>query len=152
MAGASFSAGADPNLLVVRFDGAGNFVWQRVGGPGFGSAQDIAVAADGTVHVTGNVLAEGDRSGGNTFVWTLAANGKAIDAALWGGGDPFESENGASIAIAPDGHIVVAGSAGASPYALDRARRTRRRRPPSWARFQVPSPNPPAWWALLRPW
>jgi hypothetical protein len=121
VAGASFGAGADPNLLVVRFDAAGNSVWQRVGGPGFGSAQDIAAGPDGTVHVTGNVLGEGDGSGGNAFVWTLLANGKGTDAALWGGDDPFESEIGESIATAPGGHIVVAGSAGAPPYALNRA-------------------------------
>ncbi len=118
--GRSFGAGADPNLLVVRFDGAGNFVWQRVGGPGFGSAQDVAVGPEGNVHVTGSVLAEGDASGGNAFVWTLLANGKGHDAALWGGDDPFEGESGTSIAIAPGGAILVAGSAGASPYTLSR--------------------------------
>ena len=29
--------------------------------------------------------------------------------AVWGGGDPFEGERAASIAIGPDGAIVVAG-------------------------------------------
>jgi len=118
VSGASFGAGADPNLVVVRFDAAGNFVWQRVGGPGFGSAQDVTVGPDGSVHVAGNVLAP-DGSG-NAFVWTLLANGKGNDAAVWGGNDPFESETGASIATAPDGAIVVAGSAGAPPYAFSR--------------------------------
>ena len=33
---------------------------------------------------------------------------------------PFEGESGASIAIAPGGAILVAGSAGASPYSLTR--------------------------------
>ena len=28
---------------------------------------------------------------GNAFVWTLQANGKSHDAAVWGGSDPFES-------------------------------------------------------------
>jgi hypothetical protein len=118
--GASLGAGFDPNLVVARFDAAGNFVWQRVGGPGFGSAQDVAVGADGSVHVTGNVLTQGGASGGNAFVWTLLANGKGNDAAVWGGDDPFETENGESIAIAPGGAILVAGSAGASPYTLSR--------------------------------
>jgi hypothetical protein len=120
VAGASFSAGANPNLVVVRFDSAGNFVWQRVGGPGFGSSQDVAVGPDGNVHVTGSVLAEDEASGGNAFVWTLKADGKASDAAVWGGGEPFESENGASIATGPDGALLVAGSAGAAPYTLAR--------------------------------
>ena len=118
--GASFGAGANPNLVAVRFDAAGNFVWQRVGGPGFGSARDVAVGLDGIVHVTGNVLAEGDAGTGNAFVWSLLANGKGHDAAVWGGDDPFETDSGASIATAPGGALLVAGSAGASPYAFGR--------------------------------
>jgi hypothetical protein len=118
--GASTGAGADPNLLVVRFDGAGNFVWQMVGGPGFGSAVDVAVGPEGNVHVTGNVLTDGGNSGANAFVWTLLANGKGNDAAVWGGTDPFEFEHGTSIATAPGGAILVAGSAGASPYTFSR--------------------------------
>jgi hypothetical protein len=118
--GWSHSAGADPNLLVVRFDAAGTFVWQRVGGPGFGSAEDVAVGPDGNLHVTGNVLTDGGDSGANAFVWTLMANGKGNDAAVWGGTDPFEHERGASIAIAPGGAILVTGSAGAPPYTLSR--------------------------------
>jgi hypothetical protein len=104
----------------VRFDGAGNFIWQMVGGPGFGTAQDVAVGPDGNVHVTGNVLTDGGDSGANAFVWTLLANGKAHDAAVWGGTDPFELERGASIATAPDGAILVAGAAGAPPYTFSR--------------------------------
>jgi hypothetical protein len=119
VSGSSTSAGADPNLLVARFDTAGNFVWQRVGGPGFGGTQDIAVGPEGNVHVTGSVLAP-DASGGNAFVWTLLANGKANDASVWVGNDPFEGEFGQSIATAPDGTILVAGSAGTSPYTFSR--------------------------------
>jgi hypothetical protein len=118
--GTSTGAGADPNLLAVRFDGAGNFVWQVVGGPGFGSAQDVAVGPEGNVHVTGNVLTDGGNSGANAFVWTLLANGKGNDAAVWGGTDPFELEHGTSIATAPDGAILVVGSAGAAPYTFSR--------------------------------
>src|SRR5258705_17065 len=115
VSGSSTGAGADPNLLVALFDTAGNFVWQRVGGPGFGNTQDIAVGPDGNVHVTGSVLAA-NASRGNAFVWTLLANGKANDASVWVGNDPVEGENGESLASAPDATILVAGSAGASPY------------------------------------
>ena len=118
--GDSTGAGADPNLLAVRFDAAGNFVWQVVGGPGFGSAQDVAVGPEGNVHVTGNVLTDGGDSGANAFVWTLLANGKGNDAAVWGGTDPFELERGTSIATASDGAILVAGAAGAPPYTFSR--------------------------------
>ena len=120
VAGASFGAGADPNLVVVQFDSAGNFVWQRIGGPGFGSAQDVAVGSDGRVHVTGNVLTDGGATGSNAFVWSLSPTGKGDDAAIWGGDDPFETDSGASIATAPDGAIVVVGSAGAPPYTFSR--------------------------------
>jgi hypothetical protein len=118
--GTTTSAGADPNLLAARFDGAGNFVWQVVGGPGFGSTQDVTVGPEGNVHVTGNVLTDGGNSGANAFVWTLLANGKGQDAAVWGGTDPFELEHGTSIATAPDGAILVVGSAGAAPYTFSR--------------------------------
>ena len=93
-------------------------MWLRVGGPGFGSAQDVAVAADGSLHITGNVLTE--PSGADAFVWSVLANGKGQDAAVWGGADPFEGERGVSIARGQGGAIVVAGSAGASPYAFAR--------------------------------
>jgi len=73
--GDTTSAGADPNLLAVRFDSAGNFVWQVVGGPGFGSAQDVAVGPDGNVHVTGNVLTDGGDSGANQTDGRSAGNG-----------------------------------------------------------------------------
>ena len=84
VAGASFGAGADPNLVVVQFDAAGNFIWQKIGGPGFGSAEDVAVGADGRVHVTGQVLTDGGATGSNAFVWTLSAAGKGTDAAIPG--------------------------------------------------------------------
>ena len=116
----TFGAGFDPNLGAARFDAEGNLVWQRVGGPGFGAALDIAAAADGRVHVTGSVLAESEASSGNAFVWTLQANGKALDAAVWGGSDPFESARGESIATASGGGIVVAGVVGAPPFAFAR--------------------------------
>ena len=120
VSGSSTGAGADPNLLVARFDATGNFVWQRVGGPGFGDTQDIAVGPEGNVHVTGNVLTDGGNSGANAFVWTLLANGRGNDASIWGGADLFELEHGTSIATAPGGDVLVAGSAGAPPYTFSR--------------------------------
>lgn len=116
--GDTAGTGFNPNLVAARFDSGGNFVWLRVGGPGFGSAHDVAVAADGSLHITGNVLTE--PSGADAFAWSVLANGKGHDAAVWGGGDPFEGERGVSIASGPGGAIVVAGSAGASPYTFGR--------------------------------
>ena len=118
--GATTGTGVDSNLVAVRFDAAGNFIWQKVGGPGFGAALDAAVGADGSLHITGGVLGADGNPPGNAFVWSLSAAGKGSDAALWGGDDPFQSESGASIAVAPDGAVVVAGIAGASPYTFSR--------------------------------
>lgn len=126
VAGETTGTGFDANLVAVHFDANGNFVWQRVGGPGFGSAQDIAVGPEGNVHVTGNVLTDGGDSGANAFVWTLLADGKGSDAAVWGGDDPFEHERAASIAAAPDGAIVAVGAAGAPPYVFDRGSKNAR--------------------------
>ena len=118
--GASTGTGVDANLVAVRFDADGNFVWQKVGGPGFGAALDVAVGSDGSLQITGGVLGPDGNPPGNAFVWELSAAGKGNDAALWGGDDPFQSESGASIAVAPDGAVVVAGVAGASPYTFSR--------------------------------
>jgi len=116
--GDTSGTGFNPNLVAARFDSGGNFVWLRVGGPGFGSAQDVAVAVDGSLHITGNVLTE--PSAADAFVWNVLANGRGQGTALWGGGDPFEGERAVSIASSPGGGFVVAGSAGAPPYAFGR--------------------------------
>ena len=125
VAGGAFGVLEDPNLVAVHFDAAGNFVWQRVGGPGFGAALDVAVGSDGRIHMTGVVLSE--PSGGNAFVWTLGPGGGGRDAALWGGGDPFQPDTGSSIAVAPDGALVVAGVAGEAPYAFINAKKIAKR-------------------------
>jgi hypothetical protein len=78
--GDTSGTGFNPNLVAARFDSGGNLVWLRVGGPGFGSAQDLTVAADGTLHITGNVLTEPSAS--DTFVWNVLANGKGQAAAV----------------------------------------------------------------------
>ena len=142
VAGASFGAGADPNLVVVRFDAAGNFVWQRIGGPGFGSAEDVAVGSDGRVLVTGSVLTNGGDTGSNAFVWTLSAAGKGDDAAIWGAGDPFEGESGASIAERARWRHPRRRLRAAPPYAFTRGSRTRRPRRRSSPRSPGPLPRP----------
>jgi hypothetical protein len=125
--GATTGTGQLRNLVIAHVDAAGSFVWQRVGGPGFGAAEDVAVGPEGRIHVTGTVLSDDETTAGNAFIWTLRETGNGNDAALWGGGGEFEAESGRSIAAAPDGTIVVAGIAGAPPYTLSPARRTSRK-------------------------
>jgi uncharacterized delta-60 repeat protein len=105
------------SMIVAKFDAAGTLLWQRVAAPAFGAGFDIAAAADGTVYVTGYANVETEHA--DTFVITLLPSGKAREAMTWGG---TESEIGASIAVAPDGSILVAGNAGAPPYAMSRVR------------------------------
>jgi len=127
VAGRTFEAGFNPNLVVVHIDGISNVVWARVGGPGFGAAQDVAVGPEGNVHVTGSILSEDELTGGNAFVWTLLGNGKPDSAAIWGGNEEFEGEAGEGIAVTPTGDIVVVGSAGAPPYVFDRGSKNAKR-------------------------
>ena len=117
--GDTTGTGLDPNLVAVRFDSGANFVWSRVGGPGFGGAQTVAVGSNGNVNVAGTVISE-DGFSGDAFVWTLSANGKGEDAAVWGGIDQFEGEHAQSIAVAPNLDVVVVGSAGPPPYTFAR--------------------------------
>ena len=108
----AFGVLANPNLVAVHFDAAGNFVWERVGGPGFGAAEDLAVPPGRQIHVSGTVLS--DRPAAMRSL-DAESEGQGEDAAVWGGDDPFQPDTGASIAITPEGAIVVAGSPGESP-------------------------------------
>jgi hypothetical protein len=94
-----------------------------------GSGSDVAVAPDGNLHVTGNVLPEDpNATSGPAFVHTFGPNGRERDAAIWAG-DPndFESERGQRIAVNADGGLVIAGVAGAPPYTFERARANAKR-------------------------
>ncbi len=121
--GYAFDTGAPRNVILVKFDAAGNVIWERVGGPEFGVATDVAVApADGAVFVSGNMGSDDpDVFGGWAFVAEFTAEGKAKKADRWGSVIPNESTSAESIAIAPDGTIVTAGYVGAPPYELGRA-------------------------------
>jgi uncharacterized delta-60 repeat protein len=106
---------ASGSVMIVKLDAEGSLVWERVAGRAFGLGSDVEVAADGSVYATG--YANGAAAHADAFVIKLLPNGKAREAATWGG---TKSEAGHSIAIAPDGTIVVAGEAGAPPYVSGR--------------------------------
>jgi len=116
------------NIILVKFTTDGDLVWERVGGPGFGGATDVAVAQDGEVFVTGSVLADlrdPDIFGGFAFVAQFSADGKKRKALLWGG-DVNDTASGESIAISANGSIAVAGFAQSPPYAADSTSNTAR--------------------------
>ena len=114
--------GVDKNVILVKFSAAGDVVWQKIGGPGFGNGNDVAVAADGEVFVSGSFLVESrdvpDAFGGLAFVAQYSADGKKRKAIQWGGA-AHESAVADAIAVAADGSIAVAGFAQSPPYAAD---------------------------------
>jgi uncharacterized delta-60 repeat protein len=116
MTGNAGGTGADESVVLVKFDAGGALLWEKLSAPRFGSGNDVAVAADGTVYVSGTAP---DSSGGSdAFVIRFLSNGRPKDASTWGGAG---QESGESIAVAPDGSLVVVGIASAPPYALNRA-------------------------------
>jgi uncharacterized delta-60 repeat protein len=102
------------SMAVLKFDSSGALIWQRVASPAFNLGFDVA-AAGGNVYVTGHGNFEPGHS--DAFIITLLANGKAREAASWGG---LGSEAGRSIALASGGNTLIAGAAGAPPYAVRR--------------------------------
>lgn len=109
------------NIILVKYDGAGTLVFQKIGGPGFGGGNDVAEAADGALFVAGSILADTkdpEIFGGFAFVAEFGADGRKKKASTWGG-SPNESASADGIAIAGDGSIAVAGSVHAPPYVFD---------------------------------
>jgi uncharacterized delta-60 repeat protein len=123
MAGRSLIAGRGQRGALVKFTPDGNLVWERTWGSGTDAALGVAVAPDGTVFMTGNTgFGVG---GGDAFVVRfLAATGRALNAATWGGVD---NESGEAIAVASDGSVYVAGLASAPPYTFASATNTAKR-------------------------
>jgi hypothetical protein len=109
------------NTILVKYDSTGTLVWQKIGGPGFGGGLDVAEAADGTLFVTGSILADTkdpEVFGGFAFVAEFGSDGRKKKASRWGG-SPNDSASGEGIAISPNGTIAIAGFVHAPPYVFD---------------------------------
>jgi len=109
------SSMADRSMVVVKFDADGTLLWERLAGPPFIIGFDVAAAADGSVYVTGYGNFEPQHV--DTFVIKLLPTGRAREGLTWGGS---ESGAGKSIAVAPDGSILVAGDARTPPHVTNR--------------------------------
>jgi uncharacterized delta-60 repeat protein len=104
VAGFTTSFGASsPTVFVVKFAPDGSLTWQRTWeGPGqfaTDQANDVAVAADGSVYVTG--FTQGD-----AVLLKLTPAGDLVWQRRWGGSG---SESGEAVAVGGDGSIYVAG-------------------------------------------
>ena len=110
------------NITLVKFNAGGNVLWQKVGGPGFGTGLDVAVSPDNTaVFVSGNILSDDpDFFGGLAFVAEFTSAGKAKKANTWGG-SLNDSASAESVVVDASGLVVTAGAAGPGPYDFGRA-------------------------------
>jgi uncharacterized delta-60 repeat protein len=107
------------DIFVSKLDSSGNFVWAcGMGGTGSDLSEDIAVASDGSVVVTGYYSGTADfdpgpnaynlTSAGNSdvFVAKLDSSGNFLWARSMGGSDV---DSGTSLAVAGDGNIYITG-------------------------------------------
>ena len=109
------------NIVLVKFTSAGGLVWNKVGGPGFGTGRDVAVSpGNESVFVGGNILSDDpDFFGGLAFVAEFTADGKAKKVNTFGG-DPNDSASADSVVVNAAGQVVAAGIAGAPPHEFGR--------------------------------
>ena len=119
VASALFEADFDLNAAVVKFDAAGHLLWQRAwGGRDGDEAESVAIASDGTVLLAGSTASFGVAPDDAFLVKMLSSSGRGTDAVTWGGAG---LDKGHDVAVAPDGTIVLSGTAEAPPYEFLRA-------------------------------
>jgi hypothetical protein len=120
--GGTSDTGHSKNIILVKFNAAGDVVWERIGGPGFGAGIDVAVSPDTTaVFVSGNILSDDpDFFGGPAFVAEFTSDGKAKKANTWGG-SLDDGASAESVAVDANGVVVAAGYAGPAPHEFGRA-------------------------------
>jgi uncharacterized delta-60 repeat protein len=100
---------SDQGALALKLDANGNLIWSTSWetSTGFGFAQSIAVASDGSVYIAGGINGLG-AGFSDMLVLKLSADGALVWQQTWGG--PI-NELGRDIAVGPDGNVYVAGEA-----------------------------------------
>jgi uncharacterized delta-60 repeat protein len=112
--GGVYSGGGGP--LVLKLDPDGNVIWATTWqhSTGFGHAQSITVAGDGSVYIAGGINGVGAGSS-DMLIIKFSSDGSLLWQQTWGG--PI-NEIARDIAAAPDGGVYVAGE-GNSFFAND---------------------------------
>jgi len=102
----SFDPAARPSIFVVKFAADGSLTWQRTwkGPEAFGDdeANGVAVAADGSVYVTGFTVGVT----GDAVLLKFAPDGTLLWQRRWGGSGSDQAE---AVAVGADGAAYVAG-------------------------------------------
>ncbi len=92
-------------LFVVKFDSAGNLVWQRISDGAQGNA--VAVVSDGSVYAAGTTP-RNDIGNFDTVVLKMTAAGDLVWQRTYSAGDVVDPRG--RMAAGPDGSIVVVGA------------------------------------------
>lgn len=117
VAGARLGGRDSFDALVLKFAPDGTLLWNRTwGGRGHDEGGGVVVRADGTVFVTGTTNSFSTAE--DAFYLHLESNGKAMDAATWGGPG---TENGNAIATTSAGEAVIGATVQDPPYAFLKA-------------------------------
>jgi uncharacterized delta-60 repeat protein len=92
-------------LFVVKFDSAGNLVWQRISDGAQGNA--VAVGSDGSVYAAGTTP-RNDIGNFDTVVLKMTAAGDLVWQRTYSAGDVVDPRG--RMAAGPDGSIVMVGA------------------------------------------
>lgn len=106
--------------LLIKLDADGNLLFDREWAGG-AAANAVAVAADGSIYLGGTTSSFG-AGNQDAFVVHVQANGRAAQAATWGG---TGFEEGGGVGVAADGTVVLAASTTTAPpyFLLDAPRK-----------------------------
>ena len=105
----SFDPAARPRIFVVKFAADSSLTWQRTWSApetfADDEANDVAVASDGTVYVTGFTVGVA----GDAVLLKFSSDGTLLWQARWGGSGSDQAE---AVAVGADGSVYIAGGTG----------------------------------------
>ena len=107
IAGTATSFGpSSSGLFIVKFDSAGNLVWQRISDGAAGNA--VAVAPDGSIYAAGTTPRPDQIGNFDIVVLKMTAAGTVVWQRTYSAGEVVDPRG--RMAAGPDGSIVIAGA------------------------------------------